>query len=289
MACPKGKLIERYTYTFVYTREKQLHFERSKGSPKSPDLSKEPGELFGNESPEGEQQQPQPTRREFLQYSAIAPGVVAFFSTSFENEKWRKEDVELVASDNFQIQVPASCRIGRPNRSPRPIIKELDIFNQSAKDRSFRIRRAIDQLSLTVELHGTDLFRCCRETCQCARQHCVCVEFNQHGVCTETECFCLDCVQECHWALRPSKQGGHIAIVFPPQHILEIYVDPDPDAHDPPDKILKTALGQESRIVFRLPPDANSIPLTLNSLLDWSKHKLSVVPTAVPNLSLIHI
>ena len=49
---------------------------------------------------------------------------------------------------------------------------------------------------------------------------------------------------------------------------------------------IRSSLGLESRVVFRLPSEARIVPLTLNSLLDWSCHELSLVPTAIPNVGL---
>ncbi len=102
-----------------------------------------------------------------------------------------------------------------------------------------------------------------------------------------------------------SQEPAYIIVHFPPQHIAEqaffevdnnlpvgnayrpAGVEPDADASasgsEPlPPPPVRARLSGPSRLVFELPEGVNSIDYSLSALLDWTKYKLSVAPTALP-------
>ena len=57
---------------------------------------------------------------------------------------------------------------------------------------------------------------------------------------------------------------------------------PDPAASDPlnPPGQTPARMSGPSRLVFRIPPGIKSLPLSIEALLDWSRYRLAVSPTA---------
>jgi hypothetical protein len=88
---------------------------------------------------------------------------------------------------------------------------------------------------------------------------------------------------------QPGRQG-RLSVTFPPQHLVEhSYYSPDPTlliAGDPsgtetPDSApIAVRLGEESRLAFAVPSDAEPIPLDLQSLLSWSSLVQDIVKPA---------
>jgi hypothetical protein len=77
---------------------------------------------------------------------------------------------------------------------------------------------------------------------------------------------------------RTGAEPGFIAVRFPSQHIAEQVRRQG----DSPVWPVDTRRAGASRLVFRLPDDVESIPLTDESLLSWGELALQVSPAAVP-------
>jgi hypothetical protein len=77
---------------------------------------------------------------------------------------------------------------------------------------------------------------------------------------------------------RTGTEPGFIAVRFPSQHVAE----PVRGQGDQPVWPVDTRRAGVSRLVFRLPDDVESIPLTEKSLLSWGELALQVSPAAGP-------
>ena len=74
---------------------------------------------------------------------------------------------------------------------------------------------------------------------------------------------------------------AYVVVHFPPQHISEQAFWEMENSLEPLTLPSITRMSGPSRLSFELPKDKNSLPYTLESLLDWSTMKLSVAPTAL--------
>ena len=89
-----------------------------------------------------------------------------------------------------------------------------------------------------------------------------------------------------------SRKPAYLIANFPPQHIAEqAFLEAAPELpgapgasgdETPTPPPVQSRLSGPSRLVFRLPNDAASIPYTLEGLLNWASFELSVAPTALP-------
>ena len=95
--------------------------------------------------------------------------------------------------------------------------------------------------------------------------------------------------------VEPAAHGSSIAVYFQGQNIAEeaffTTVSGYPVAPGTPDSVsrgeaphspVRTRIAGESRLVFAVPPDADPIPYTLESLLDWQRFDQQVAATAQP-------
>jgi hypothetical protein len=97
-------------------------------------------------------------------------------------------------------------------------------------------------------------------------------------------------------AIAQPGQQARLSVTFPPQHLVEhSYYSPDPTLLIPgdspetetpdPNQPIAVRLGEESRLAFTVPSDAEPISLDLQSLLSWSKLVQDIVKPAsyLPN------
>jgi hypothetical protein len=84
--------------------------------------------------------------------------------------------------------------------------------------------------------------------------------------------------------MRPDPGQSALMIVhFPPQHVAERSLFEDPFVvSNFPSPPVPSVLADPSRLVFRIPDATPFLPLTLESLLTWSRYEPVVVPNALP-------
>jgi hypothetical protein len=90
---------------------------------------------------------------------------------------------------------------------------------------------------------------------------------------------------ESHLVRRNVNKPAYIVVHFPQQHIAEeaFFEAADPALSDIPSKPpVKSRLSKPSRLAFQIPDNIPLIHYTLEALLDWTKFKQSVAPTALP-------
>jgi hypothetical protein len=79
-------------------------------------------------------------------------------------------------------------------------------------------------------------------------------------------------------------RDAYLVFAFPPQSIVEAAYFPEapnePDLQKPGIPPIARRMAGLSRLAFRLPPAVESVPYTIDGLLDWSRWELSVAPVA---------
>ena len=87
-----------------------------------------------------------------------------------------------------------------------------------------------------------------------------------------------------------TQQPAYVIVYFQPQSIAEeAFVETEPPQVDPPPSAPKprvppvqARIAGRSRLVFKIPDQIDQIAYSVESLLDWSKYELSLVPVALP-------
>src|SRR5215204_2787839 len=88
--------------------------------------------------------------------------------------------------------------------------------------------------------------------------------------------------QEAHLARTQFGQPAFIIVRFPPQHVAEQVFSLDAGSPPPDPPPVRALFSGPSRLVFKLPDEIESIPYTLDSLLDWAKLEPEVALNALP-------
>jgi hypothetical protein len=79
-------------------------------------------------------------------------------------------------------------------------------------------------------------------------------------------------------------QDAFLVVHFPPQHIAEPVFTANGDPSTVPGAPVMAVLAGDSRLAFRIPSATESIPLTLDALLDWASYEFQVPSNALPDL-----